>query len=123
MAAGPSWEGWVEPPAYTGKPSIYLADVGDRMLRVPEGSRVTLRLYGQLGDLTVAETVSGRTGDAGSAAEPSQSFEVRQSGDLRIDGPGGREWTVALEPDQPPQVEILSGARAGDVVLSPGAAG
>jgi uncharacterized protein (TIGR02302 family) len=113
MAAGPSWEGWVEPPAYTGKPSIYLADVGDRMLRVPEGSRVTLRLYGQLGDLTVAETVSGRTGDAGSAAEPSQSFEVRQSGDLRIDGPGGREWTVALEPDQPPQVEIVSGAERG----------
>ena len=27
IAAGPVWEGWVSPPAYTGKPSIYLNDI------------------------------------------------------------------------------------------------
>ncbi len=27
LAEGPSWEGWVEPPIYTGRPSLYLNDI------------------------------------------------------------------------------------------------
>ena len=27
VAAGPAWEGWIEPPAYSGKPSLYLNDI------------------------------------------------------------------------------------------------
>ena len=27
LAAGPAWEGWIEPPAYTGRPSLYLNDI------------------------------------------------------------------------------------------------
>ena len=30
VASGPSWEGWAEPPAYTGKPAVYLNDVEKR---------------------------------------------------------------------------------------------
>ncbi|MFV2002040.1 MAG: DUF4175 family protein, partial [Paracoccaceae bacterium] len=89
LAAGPAWEGWVEPLAYTGKPSIYLADVGADDLSVPVGSRLSLRLYGEIGALTVAETVSGRLDDVGSAADPSQSFQITRSGSLKIDGDGG----------------------------------
>ena len=40
--AGPAWEGWVEPPQYTGLPSLYLHDLGGSV-QVPEGSRITLR--------------------------------------------------------------------------------
>ena len=58
LATGLVWEGWIEPPNYTGKPSIYLNDIPAGPLRVPEGSQVTLRLYGEFGALTVAETVS-----------------------------------------------------------------
>ncbi|MCX7646082.1 MAG: TIGR02302 family protein [Rhodobacteraceae bacterium] len=104
VAAGPSWEGWIEPPAYTGKPSLYLNDIAARSIEVPEGSRVTLRLYGEVGALAVAETVSGRTGVPDSATEPAQEFEVAVSGEIEIDGPGGRAWSVTALPDAPPTI-------------------
>ncbi|MGR3344042.1 MAG: TIGR02302 family protein [Paracoccaceae bacterium] len=104
FAAGPNWEGWLEPPTYTGKPSIYLADVKTDDLTVPVGSRLTLRLYGEIGVLTVAETISGRLDNSGSVADPSQSFEVAQSGTLAIEGPGGRIWNVQVTPDGIPVI-------------------
>ena len=88
LASGPTWEGWIEPPTYTGLPSLYLNDLSDE-ITVPEDSRVILRLYGEVGALTVAETVSGRTSDVGSASDPEQEFTVKAGGDLRIDGPAG----------------------------------
>lgn len=111
LADGPSWEGWVEPPAYTGKPGLYLNDIRAGPLAVPKGSRVTLRLYGAVGDLTLAETVSARTGDlaageVGAASAPSQDFAVQQSGSLAINGEGGREWVVTVIPDAPPVVAL-----------------
>ena len=69
VMSGPVWEGWIEPPAYTGKPSLYLNDQ-DGQIDVPEGSRISLRLYGEIGALTVAETVSQRIEGTGSAADP-----------------------------------------------------
>jgi len=104
VAAGPSWEGWIEPPAYTGKPSLYLNDITARSIEVPEGSRVTLRLYGEVGALTVAETVSGRTGVPDSASDPAQEFQVAGSGEIEINGPGGRAWTITALPDTPPAI-------------------
>jgi len=106
LAAGPTWEGWAEPPAYTGIPSIYLSDVDIDALRVPEGTRITLRLYGEIGALTVAETVSGRTADVGAASDPVQEFTIRQSGELRIDGQNGRVFSVTAVPDRAPTVAI-----------------
>lgn len=107
LATGPSWEGWIEPPAYTGKPSLYLNDIRQAAFSVPEASTLTLRLYGEVGALTVAETVSGRTGDAGSATESTQSFEISQSGRLSISGPGGAEWQIEVLDDAPPVIETL----------------
>jgi uncharacterized protein (TIGR02302 family) len=106
LATGPVWEGWIEPPAYTGRPSLYLADIPQGPLAVPQGSTVTLRLYGDVGSLTVAETVSGRTGDIPSASEAQQAFEVVQDGKLAIHGEGGAEWIITLIPDLPPKVEL-----------------
>ena len=104
LAAGPSWEGWIEPPAYTGRPSLYLNDLPAGRIEVPAGSRISLRLYGEIGALTVSETVSARTGDIDSAAAPAQEFEVRQAGSIAIDGPGGASWQVAVLPDAAPQI-------------------
>jgi len=106
LATGPSWEGWAEPPAYTGKPSLYLNDIKAGRLRVPKGSRITLRLYGEVGDLTIAENVSGRIADTTSPAEPSQSFDVVQPGTITIDGTGGAKWDVVMEPDNAPTVQL-----------------
>ncbi len=106
LAAGPSWEGWVEPPAHTGKPGLYLADIAGPVLEVPQGSRVTLRLYGEVGALTVAETVSGRTGEVTPATAPAQDFDVTQDGTIAISGRGGRSWEVRVAPDTAPTVTL-----------------
>ena len=106
LATGPVWEGWVEPPAYTGKPSIYLNDVPAGPLRVPEGSQVTLRLYGEVGALTVAETVSGRVGELGSASDAQQEFSISQSGTLTIGGETETRWEVTAIEDAAPGVDL-----------------
>jgi len=105
-AAGPTWEGWIEPPSYTGQPALYLADQKQTLLAVPEGSRVTIRLYGEIGALTVAETVSGRTGEVPAASEPVQSFDITRDGALTIDGPGGRTWQIDSITDGAPEVQL-----------------
>lgn len=111
-AIGPSWEGWIEPPRYTGLPTLYLNDQTGDDLSLPMGSRITLRFYGQIGDLTLAETLSGRTADIPPATDPQQEFRVAQSGELRIDGEGGRNWRVDMIPDLPPQITIAGPAEA-----------
>jgi uncharacterized protein (TIGR02302 family) len=107
LATGPVWEGWVEPPAYTGKPSIYLNDIPAGPLRVPEGSQVTLRLYGEVGALTVAETVSGRVGELGAASEAQQQFDIMQSGVLTIGGETETSWNVIAAADAAPSVDLM----------------
>ncbi|WP_417259724.1 DUF4175 domain-containing protein [Celeribacter sp.] len=102
IAMGPVWEGWVKPPAFTGKPTLYLADLNDAF-EAPKGSEVTVRLYGD-GDsdaLSLRETVSG------SGESEATDFSVVQSGDIEIDGPTGRLWSVALVPDAPPVAELV----------------
>ena len=104
VIAGPSWEGWLQPPVYTGRPSLYLPDLSDTV-EVPVGSRVQVRMYGEVGALTLAETVSGRAGtDVPPASEPAQDFEVRQDGQIEIAGPGGRVWRVIALRDAPPEI-------------------
>ena len=112
LATGPVWEGWAESPRYTGRPTIYLNDITGDTLSVPVGSLITLRMYGEVGALTVAETVSGRTGEVPAASDPEQDFTVIQSGEITINGPGGRSWDVAVIPDTAPQVSILNAPEA-----------
>ena len=109
LAAGPSWEGWVEPPAYTGKPALYLGDLAATELTVPDGTRFTIRLYGEVGALGVTETISGFEPAQGGEAEPLTvySFEAAQDGQLAIDGPGGKTWGVMVITDAAPRVEAL----------------
>lgn len=111
VAGGPSWEGWIEPPAYTGKPALYLADLEPQtVVRLPQGSRVTVRLYGEVGALRVEETVSGRMGEGiEPATAPSQAFDIANDGRIAIEGPGGASWEIAVTRDAAPEIE-LSGA-------------
>ncbi|MEL7114832.1 MAG: TIGR02302 family protein [Pseudomonadota bacterium] len=113
LASGPSWEGWIEPPAYTGKPSLYLNDIAPGEFSVPEASRITVRLYGEVGALTVAETVSGRIGELPAATEETQSFDIRQSGTLEISGPGGAAWQIDVIDDAAPTIEVIGEAERG----------
>ncbi|MCR8827390.1 TIGR02302 family protein [Pseudosulfitobacter koreensis] len=124
LATGPVWEGWAESPRYTGRPTIYLNDIPEGSLKLPAGSLITLRLYGEVGALTVAETVSGRVGDVPPASGAAHDFTVTQSGNISVSGPGGRSWQVAVLPDAAPQVEILDdpeSAALGEMTLPFGA--
>ncbi len=119
LASGPVWEGWAESPRYTGRPTIYLNDIDAGTLSVPQGSLITVRLYGEVGALTLAETVSGRT-EVSSVAEPAQDFTVVQDGEIAINGPGGRSWQVVVVPDQPPEIAVLddpSASAMGEMTL------
>jgi uncharacterized protein (TIGR02302 family) len=106
LASGPVWEGWVEPPLHTGRPSLYLNDVRQAELSVPVGSQITVRLYGEIGALTVDESVSARTGEVPPASDPSQTIDVVQAGRLAIEGAGGRSWDITIIPDAPPEISF-----------------
>lgn len=110
LAAGPTWEGWIEAPGYTGLPTRYLADQSDGVLEVAEGSRLILRLYGEVGALTLRETISGQpieNADIDRSA-PEQNLDITQNGALTIEGPGGRSWAVTVLPDMAPRVAIAA---------------
>nr|WP_170583257.1 TIGR02302 family protein [Ruegeria arenilitoris] len=107
---GPSWEGWVEPPRYTGLPTLYLADQSGPTLTVPQGSRVTLRFYGEVGAHSLTETSSSASTTI--ATDPDQEFVVESSGRLSIEGPAGRDWGVEVIVDAPPVIAVAEPATA-----------
>lgn len=111
---GPTWEGWAQPPAYTGKPSVYLADVTAPTLEVPVGTRIQIRLYGEAGTLGIDQTIA-QVAPQPASAEPAPQpqgmagltdLTVSQSGTLEITGPGGRAWEIIATPDGAPVVEV-----------------
>ncbi len=104
--SGAVWEGWIEPPRYTGMPTLYLNDLVAAGLDVPEGSTVSLRFYGETGALILDETVSGGTGDVTSVADVEQNFQINRSGKLAISGAGGRSWDITMIPDVAPEIAI-----------------
>lgn len=104
LAAGPVWEGWVEPPLYTGQPSLYLNDIDRPGFAVPAGAQVTVRFYGEAGGLSLQETVSGQTPTEDAEPQMVHSFDVVKSGEIVIDGPGGQSWQITAELDQPPEI-------------------
>lgn len=96
-AIGPTWEGWIVPPPYTGRPTLYLNKIDRPAFEVPQGSVITLRLYGQV---TVNQLVGGtpRSDESGQQME----FAVAHSGRLSIDN---RSWELTVLQDFPPTID------------------
>ncbi|MBW7921726.1 MAG: DUF4175 domain-containing protein [Rubellimicrobium sp.] len=92
-AHGPAWEGWVEPPAYTGRPVLYLADLPEGALELLSGTRVTIRRYGD--GVALEESVSQDGGG--------DSFTVARDGRIAV---GDARWQVSVRPDLPPVVML-----------------
>jgi uncharacterized protein (TIGR02302 family) len=111
VAAGPTYEGWAEPPAYTGRPTLYLPEVpGDAPVPVPQGTVVTLRVYGEAGRFGLTETVSDAPATLAEAAPgiAAASFPVETDGAVTLQQ-GGRtlgSWNFAMEPDTPPTIAM-----------------
>ncbi|MFN3410508.1 MAG: DUF4175 family protein, partial [Limisphaerales bacterium] len=111
MLGGPGWEGWAQPPAYTGKPSLYLNEITADTIELPTGTRIQIRVYGPEGNLTVTQTVADppppapppEGGATPAAAAPEgmagvSDLTVTRSGRLAIEGPNGREWQITALP-------------------------
>ncbi|WP_376876888.1 DUF4175 domain-containing protein [Albirhodobacter sp. R86504] len=120
-AMGPSWEGWAEPPRYTGKPGLYLNALKDDTLELPEGTVFSFRFYGDQAASPLTETVSGETPqDASSAATGERrEFTAETSGQIVLEGAFGRRFEITLLADDAPEVSLLSPAtRRADGRLS-----
>ncbi len=115
-ARGPAFEGWIEPPRYTGLPAIYLNDArGDQALPVPQGSTVVLRLYGSAGAVSIRQDISAESArDGATRPDGARAIKVARSGRLTIRGPGGtREWQIEMIPDKPPMIAITGPIERG----------
>ena len=110
-AIAPAWEGWITPPAYTGRPALYLNEISRETFEVPAGSRVVMRLYGADAALSVEQALGGETSadDTGQVME----FAAMNTGRLAVEGPGGRAWFVLVTPDEAPEVAVTDGMRRG----------
>jgi uncharacterized protein (TIGR02302 family) len=104
-ASGPSWEGWVEPPLYTGLPSLYLNDIRAESFEAPEGSRISLRIYGDPADVTVDASIGAPP--AGAEGSGERTLVIERSGDLTVYAPSGtRSWEISALADTAPSVTL-----------------
>ncbi|TGQ67360.1 TIGR02302 family protein [Mesorhizobium sp. M00.F.Ca.ET.186.01.1.1] len=134
-AVPPRIDAWVTPPAYTGKPPIFLtadANQATPTFHVPEGSDVSLRVTGGSGEETLAyadkdgnaraidpagaQAATAKTAASPAAPPPASASKVRQfTGKLANDGTltltsGENElgrWAFAVIPDKPPQIRFV----------------
>ena len=108
-------EAWATPPAYTGKPALYLTELaGGEPVELPVGSEITLRTYGN-GEFSLTEAVSG-TAAALTAPNPDDPprdarFEVSQSGEVEVfDGKTSLgKWQVMVLADIAPTLSAPDG--------------
>lgn len=110
-ATGPTFEAWANPPSYTGKPPLYLSDlVGKGPLTLPEGTAITIRIYGGPEGVGLTEDVSGGLTLLSQSAVGIQdaAFLATKDGSLALDGPDGvlAQWAFLITPDAPPTVRL-----------------
>jgi uncharacterized protein (TIGR02302 family) len=111
-------EAWITPPAYTGKPPLYLEQekdtqsASDKPVTAPEGSTLSIRVHG-LKNPPVLERHDGER-------EPPEELETVSTGNYAIDASldesadvtlteGGRmirAWRINVTPDEPPAIEL-----------------
>lgn len=123
----PRIDAWVTPPAYTGKPPVFLtADANQAALtfNVPQGSDVSLRVTGGSGEETLSYAdASGNAriidpaGPKATTAKPAAATpKLRQfTGKLTADGTltlkSGEadlgHWAFTVIPDKPPQIHFV----------------
>ncbi|MCC5995825.1 MAG: DUF4175 family protein [Oceanicaulis sp.] len=109
-ALGASVEMWIEPPAYTGRPVMYLRD--RREARAPEGSVLAVRIAG----LSRAPSVHGAPSEMEELSRDVRQLRITpdEDGEILIRAGGLRERvSLTLIEDRPPQVR-LAAEPAGD---------
>lgn len=123
-AMGPGWEGWAEPPRYTGKPGLYLNSLESDALTLPEGTKLSFRFYGAPGAVPFSETLSNPAAmveESAGGDVQRRDFTAARSGVIDLGGPMGRRFDVVVVPDQSPQIELpaLAERRADGKLAQP----
>ncbi|UCI08837.1 TIGR02302 family protein [Mesorhizobium sp. B1-1-8] len=126
-AVPPRIDAWVTPPAYTGRPPLFLtadANQAAATFSVPQGSDVSLRVTGGSGEETLSYADAGGNARAIDPTAPKgpppaagqTAPKVRQfSGKLNTDGTltlksGDSDlghWAFAVIPDKPPTIRFV----------------
>lgn len=108
-------EAWATPPAYTGKPAIFLTELeAGARISLPIGSEITLRTYGD-GVFSLTENVSGEAAAllVPEEGEPARDghFAVRSNGTVEIfDGQTTLgQWRISVIADEPPTIAAPDG--------------
>lgn len=130
VASGPSFEAWAEPPAYTARPTLYLPEVpSEPAVSVPQGTRITVRVYGDAARFALEQSVGGGASGAAAALAPAAdgiavaSFDVVASGSVALveDGDPLAAWSFVMQPDAPPEIDLaepLGRAPTGETQLA-----
>jgi uncharacterized protein (TIGR02302 family) len=104
-AASVSMDAWIDPPAYTGEPPIYLTD--SRTISVPTGSTVNVRVHGasHAPSLSIyGASFSGSQGEYAATARITEDTTVR----VRSSGRTVGDWYLRALPDGKPMVAFAS---------------
>jgi uncharacterized protein (TIGR02302 family) len=118
-------DAWVTPPAYTGRPPIFLtgdsAKPAGTVYSVPTGSVVTVRTGGTHdldvldGDAKIAPAAAAKTAATG---EPPLEHQLKLTEATSVAvKKGGREisaWRFTVEPDNPPSIALVGQPRVAD---------
>ncbi|MHA6288925.1 DUF4175 domain-containing protein [Maricaulis sp. CAU 1757] len=106
-----SIDAWIDPPAYTGRAPVFLAETDDEA-RLPEGSLFVVRVAGTRRAPSLTLRDGGET-ERAEATEIGDSVwelrqEIRHDGTLHLASAGGRRnWQLNVIPDMPPRVRLL----------------
>ena len=105
---------WIAPPAYTGKPPVYLdmAD-HDKLLRVPVGSKIAGFVDDVRGRHPPKLHVDGQEFEFGTVSKGKYQIEqtITSGTEISLDARGDQQarWKLHVIPDVPPTVEFSRG--------------
>ena len=126
-AGPPTVDAWINPPAYTGLPPLYLRKAADTAastaqpadqapLSIPTGSKLLVQVHGGTGQpvlrLDAAETAFQ------SIDASNHRLETELTGGTRLgiaqDGATLQEWRIEVLPDGAPRIDFASDPAAGE---------
>lgn len=115
----PVLDAWVSPPAYTGRPPVFLSGLAEqaaeRPVEVPAGSVLTVRVSGAgSAGLTVHEQAAeprAARAEMVAADAPTLQFSERLDRPALVTLRAGaglqRSWSFAVVPDRAPEIELV----------------
>ncbi|SFJ13129.1 TIGR02302 family protein [Albimonas pacifica] len=104
----PSVEAWATPPSYTGAQMVYLTERVGQTVALPQGSRISLRVYNAAETPAMTQDISGEAVALAPFGEQTWDLqmEAARTGSLSVDpGQGSAvSWSFEIGEDAPPAI-------------------